>query len=64
MWKRSLAGLVTSPPPIETGLISAPTLIIWGDHDDLLPREGQLYLAGRVPGARFLEYEGVGHLVL
>ncbi len=64
VWKRSLAGLVTSPPPIETGLISAPTLIIWGDHDDLLPRAGQLYLAGRIPGATLREYEGVGHLVL
>jgi pimeloyl-ACP methyl ester carboxylesterase len=64
VWQRSLMGLTTSTPPIETGPISAPTLILWGDRDEILPHEGQVALAARIPGARFRTYEGVGHLVL
>ena len=38
VWQASLAGLTTSPAPIEAGPISAPTLILWGDRDGLLDR--------------------------
>jgi len=64
VWQASLAGLATSAAPIETGPISAPTLILWGDRDGLLAPEGQQALAAAIPGARLLVYEGVGHLVL
>jgi rifampin ADP-ribosylating transferase len=64
VWQRSMEGLTTSRPPIETGPISAPTLILWGDRDELLDREGQAALAARIPDARFHSYQGVGHLVL
>jgi rifampin ADP-ribosylating transferase len=64
VWRRSLAGLVSSPPPTETGTISAPTLILWGDRDELLAGEDQKALANDIPGSRFVAYEGVGHLVL
>lgn len=64
VWQASLAGLTRSPAPIETGPISAPTLILWGDRDGLLAREGQDALATAIPGSRLRVYEGVGHLVL
>lgn len=64
VWQRSLLGLTTSRPPIETGPISCPTLILWGDRDGFLSRESQLALAARIPGSRFTAYQGVGHLVL
>lgn len=64
VWQRSLAGLTTSLAPIETGPVSAPTLILWGDRDVLLAQAGQEALAAAIPGSRLLVYEGVGHLVL
>lgn len=64
VWRSSLLGLITSTPPIETGPISAPALIVWGDRDEVLPYEGQLALAAAIPGSTLRTYEGVGHLVL
>jgi len=55
---------VSSPAPIEAGTIAAPTLILWGDHDGLLPREDQLALESAIPNSRLVVYEGVGHLIL
>ena len=64
MWKESLKGLTTAKPPTQTGTITAPTLIIWGARDELLPREDQKALQAAIPGSRLLEYEDTGHLVL
>ena len=64
VWQRTLAGLITSPPPTELGTISAPTLILWGDRDGLLARDDQIALAAAIPNSQLLIYEGVGHLVL
>ncbi len=64
VWRASLAGLTTSPAPTDTGSISTPTLILWGDRDGLLTREDQQTLATKIPGSRFVVYEDVGHLVL
>ncbi len=64
VWQQSLLGLTTSTPPSELGPITAPSLLLWGDHDEVLPREGQLALAAGIPRSRFCEYDGVGHLVL
>ncbi|MEV7606268.1 alpha/beta hydrolase [Paenarthrobacter sp. NPDC089322] len=64
IWKASLRGLFEAVPPTETGTISAPTLILWGAHDHLVPRHHQETLAGRIPGAQLKIYEETGHLVL
>lgn len=64
VWKSMLAGLCGATPPTEAGTISAPTLILWGDHDTLLPRSDQETLAGRIGGSVLRVYPGVGHLVL
>ena len=63
-WRSTLTGLTTAPAPTETGTITAPTLIIWGDRDDLLPEEDQRALAAAIPGSRLVVYENTGHLVL
>ncbi len=63
-WKRILDGLRTAAPPTESGTIPAPTLILWGAHDAVLPRRHQEALAARIPGAVLKVYPGVGHLVL
>jgi pimeloyl-ACP methyl ester carboxylesterase len=42
--------------------ITAPTLVIHGDTDPLVPPQNGAYLAAHIPGARHLVYPGVGHI--
>lgn len=42
--------------------ISAPTLVIHGDVDPLVPPPNGAYLAANIPGARHIVYPGVGHI--
>ncbi len=44
-------------------LISAPTLVIHGEDDRLVPVENGIVLAKKIPGARLLIYPDCGHLV-
>ncbi|MFK4638111.1 alpha/beta fold hydrolase [Paenarthrobacter histidinolovorans] len=64
IWKASLRGFYEAVPPTETGEISVPTLMLWGAHDHLVPRQHQETLASRIKGARLQIYEDTGHLVL
>lgn len=44
--------------------IAAPTLVLWGEHDRLVPRaHGELY-SREIPNARFEILPGVGHAAL
>jgi rifampin ADP-ribosylating transferase len=63
-WKAILNGLCDATPPTEGGSIQAPTLILWGGQDNLLPRADQETLAARIPGAVLKVYPDVAHLVL
>lgn len=42
--------------------IQAPTLIIHGDFDPLVPVENGRYLARMIPSARYIEYADIGHI--
>jgi rifampin ADP-ribosylating transferase len=64
VWRDALAGLSAAVPPTEAGVIAAPTLVIWGARDELLPADTGTRLAGAIPGARLRTYEDAGHLVL
>jgi pimeloyl-ACP methyl ester carboxylesterase len=64
VWKEALEGLGTPKPPTQIGKITAPTMIIWGDRDELLLLEDQKTLAAAIPGSRLVVYEDTGHLVL
>jgi pimeloyl-ACP methyl ester carboxylesterase len=64
VWMASLAGLTTAVPPSESGTITAPTLIVWGGRDELLPLQDGDLLAAAIPGSRLIVYEDTGHLVL
>lgn len=63
-WQGILNGLCAATPPTETGTIQAPTLILWGAQDTLLPRSSQETLAARIPGAALKVYPDVAHAVL
>lgn len=43
--------------------ITAPTVVVHGDLDELMPVGNGMRLARLVPGARYVELPGVGHLV-
>lgn len=64
VWRQALAGLSEAIPPTEAGTIDAPTLIIWGERDELLPRADGDALAAAIQGSRLVVYPDTGHLVL
>jgi non-heme chloroperoxidase len=61
VWRSYLAGLLEADVPTETGVIAAPTLILWGDRDAFAPRDDQDALAAAIPGAELVIYHGTGH---
>jgi pimeloyl-ACP methyl ester carboxylesterase len=63
VWLASYHGLLHATPPLDTGSIVAPTLVLWGSADDLLPREQADALLRDVADCR-LVVTGAGHLVL
>jgi len=61
VWKETLEGLMTDDSFEKLHTIKAPTLIIWGDQDTILPRSDQETLAAAIPGSQFVVYAGAGH---
>lgn len=64
VWLAVLEGLVAADPPIRTGAITVPTLILWGADDKVLPADQAEQLAAAIPRSRLVSYAGTGHLVL
>jgi pimeloyl-ACP methyl ester carboxylesterase len=64
IWKASLQGLITSPPPTDVGDVRAPTLVISGGRDSLLGADQTTALVAAIAGAQWIEYPDTGHLVL
>jgi rifampin ADP-ribosylating transferase len=64
VWLASLTGLTRSRPPTDTGVITAPTLVISGGRDVLLGGDQAAGLVAAIPGAQWIEYADTGHLVL
>ena len=61
VWKAALHELLEAGAPTASGPIAAPTLILWGDHDELARRSDQQALAAAIPHARAVTYPGCGH---
>lgn len=61
VWRAAFEGLLVAEPPLDSGRISAPALIVWGARDALLPRADQERMAAEIPGARLVIYADVGH---
>ena len=47
--------------PVEE--IDAPTLVLHGDADRVVPYENGVELARRIPGSRFERFPDAGHLL-
>lgn len=64
VWRDTFNGLITARPPTDTATITAPTLVICGDRDELVNREHAEALAAAIPASRLVIYEDTGHLIL
>jgi len=49
------------PPKAELARVKAPTLILWGRADKVIPVAQASELAAAVPGAKLIIYDDVGH---
>lgn len=61
VWKEYLDGLLDADVPTESGTIDAPTLILWGDHDEFCPASDQEALLQAIPRSRLETYTDTGH---
>jgi non-heme chloroperoxidase len=63
VWRDYWEGVVlTTDDTARLGEIDAPTLILWGEQDALLPREEQEWRAAAMPNATLRVYPETGHL--
>lgn len=61
VWREMFAGLLEYNDMAELGRITAPTVLIWGDADELVRREMQEKLLERISCGELIVYPGVGH---
>jgi pimeloyl-ACP methyl ester carboxylesterase len=61
VWREMFWGLLNYDDTRELTMVGAPTLLIWGDDDNLVSREMQEVLADRIPRAELIVYPAVGH---
>jgi non-heme chloroperoxidase len=61
VWRAMFTDLLHYDDMADLKRITAPTLLVWGDSDPLVPRDMQDQLVGHIPGAGLLVYPGIGH---
>jgi pimeloyl-ACP methyl ester carboxylesterase len=61
-YQRQLVAAIGQDVAAQVGNIIAPTLVIHGDADPLVPPQNGDYLARTIPGAKHIVYHGVGHI--
>ena len=59
VWKETLRGLIEADVPVSLDRITAPTLLISGDHDAFVSSDQDLIVRG-IPDARLVVYKGYG----
>ncbi len=62
--RAALAAIRSSPREYAdaAGRITAPTLVLWGEADRVLPPSEGLRVSREIPGSRFLTIPGTGHV--
>lgn len=61
VWKKALTGLLLADTEKHLHEISVPTLVCWGEGDQVFSETEQNNLATGLPNAKFLRYQDVGH---
>ncbi len=64
VFARQMAAIMASDRYAELPKIKAPTLVIHGDADPLVPYANAEILAQRIPGAELATLKGCGHLAM
>lgn len=60
-WRETQRGLFEDDSLAELGRVEAPTLVVWGDQDQVASRRDQEAMVAAIPGARLVVYRGAGH---
>ncbi|WP_180687976.1 alpha/beta fold hydrolase [Trichococcus shcherbakoviae] len=63
VWGETGNGLFEETFPGELAKIQAPTLIVWGDRDTIIPKADQLALAEAIKGSKLIAHPGSGHML-
>lgn len=63
VWRDYYEGVLKIDDTARLGELGAPTLILWGERDAVLPREEQDRRAAVIPDATLRAYPDTGHLV-
>lgn len=62
LWREVLDGVLAFDDAADLSRVMAPTLLLWGEHDALFPREQQQdRMVAAIPSARLLVYPETGH---
>jgi pimeloyl-ACP methyl ester carboxylesterase len=61
VWRAVLDGLLDADDSRDLARITAPTLLLWGEHDAYFPRDEQERLVAAIPDARLHVYADTGH---
>jgi pimeloyl-ACP methyl ester carboxylesterase/FAD/FMN-containing dehydrogenase len=61
VWRALVGPTLRADPSAQLGRILAPTLVAWGDRDDIAVLSDQEALVDAIPGARLTVYRGGGH---
>jgi pimeloyl-ACP methyl ester carboxylesterase len=61
VWREVMAEMVSPEANAELKKIKAPTLILWGDKENVFPRSEQDLLAAALPNSVLKVYEDTGH---
>jgi pimeloyl-ACP methyl ester carboxylesterase len=61
LWRDIFNGLLASDDEQRLAQVVAPTLLLWGAHDALFPRDDQDRVVRSITGARLIVYDDAGH---
>lgn len=64
VWRATIQGLVESSAPARTGAVDTPTLVVWGDEDDVLGEDQLSGLRQAIQRCQVIRYAETGHAVL
>lgn len=56
-----LEEFVLPDPEADLGRVTAPTLILWGEADRIIPLDHAYRIEAAIPDARLITYPGIGH---
>jgi pimeloyl-ACP methyl ester carboxylesterase len=63
VWKGAIDGFMRHDHLAGLDRLAVPTLVLWGDQDQYVPRAEQDLFVQLIPGARLDVFEGIGHAV-